>query len=260
MSGQQVMSGQQFEQEVKKFKWLLQQGYITPTEVSFYSNFYNIELTNIVNNFEGYEVLTPLFILSRPSRFDSIRKQLPQAEIADPFSKKFPMISLISLEKFINSLVNLKIPYFFFSLWLHRSYYDLSQSGLRLLSKLINMANNSSKHVIKSYNIPSSSEESGGLPTDLERVVCHFKKKLGEKVSCDDSDWWKYNLWHSSATSRATANGTTIGRKEIEKLALKYNVSPICLQYVIMYNKNPCHLSSFLLLEIKSQLSSSSSS
>jgi len=252
---------EQFEPEIKKFRWLLQQGYITPTEVSFYSNFYNIELTNIVN-FEGYEVLTPLFILSRPSRFNSIRKQLPQAEIADPISKKFPMISLISLEKFINSLVNLKIPYFFFSLWLHRSYYDLSQSGLRLLSKLINMANNSSKYIIKSYSIPlsPSSEESGELPTDLERVVCHFKKKLGEKVSCDDSDWWKYNLWNKSSATGTTTTNSTITRKEIEKLALKYNVSPICLQYVIMYNKNPCNLSPFLLLQIKSQLSSSSSS
>jgi len=256
------MSGQQqFEPEIKKFRWLLSQGYITPVEVSFYSNFYQIEMTTVVN-FEGHNVLAPLFILSRPSKFDSIKRQLLQAEIADPISKKFPVISLISLEKFINSLVNLKIPYYYFSLWLHRSYYDTPESGLILLSKLINMANNSSKYVIKSYNIPlsSSSEESGELPTDLERVVCHFKKKLGEKVSCDDSDWWKYNLWNKSSATGTTTTNSTITRKEIEKLALKYNVSPICLQYVIMYNKNPCNLSSFLLLQIKSQLSSSSSS
>jgi len=251
---------EQFEPEIKKFRWLLQQGYITSTEVSFYSNFYNIELTNIVN-FEGYEVLTPLFILSRPSRFDSIRKQLPQAEIADPISKKFPMISLISLEKFINTLVNLKIPYYFFSVWLHRSYNDIPESGQLLLSKFINMANSSYKYVIKSYNIPSSSSEEPALPTDLEKIICHFRKMLGNKDNCDDNDWWKYNLWNkSSVTGTTTANSTTtIGRKEIEKLALKYNVSPICLQYVIMYNKNPCHLSPFLLLQIKSDLSSSSS-
>ena len=248
------MSEQQFEPEVKKFKWLLSQGYITPTEISFYSNFYNIEMTTVVS-FEGREVLTPLVILVRPSRFDSVKRQLPQAEIADPYSKKFPVISLISLEKFINSLVNLKMPYFFFSLWLHRSYDDVPQSGLILLSKLINMANSSYKYVIKSYNIPAS-EEPGELPAELERIICHFRKMLGEKDSCDDSDWWRYNLWNKSST---TANNT-VTRKEIEKLALKYNVSPICLQYVIMYNKNPCHLSSFLLLQIKEQLSSSSSS
>jgi hypothetical protein len=251
-----TMSGhEQFEPEIKKFRWLLSQGYITPTELTFYSNFYSIELTTIVS-FQGHDVLTPLFIVSRPSRFDSIRKQLPQAEIADPIAKKFPLVSLISLEKFINSLVNLKIPYFFFSLWLHRSYYDIPEEGLRLLSKLINIANSSYKYVIKSYNISLSSEESE-LPADLERVVCHFRKMLDKKYNCDDNDWWKYNLWHkSNATSTATSN-ITITRKEIEKLALKYNVSPICLQYVIMYDKNPCNLSSFLLLEIKSHLSSS---
>ena len=249
------MSGhEQFEPEIKKFRWLLSQGYISPKELEFYSNFYEIQLTTIIN-FEGKEILTPLIIIARPSRFDSIRKQLPQAEIADPYSKKFPLVSLISLEKFINSLVNLKIPFYFFSVWLHRSYDNVPQSGLILLSKLISIANSSYKYIIKSYNIPSSSEESE-LPAELEKIICHFKKTLGEKYSCDDNDWWKYNLWHkSSATS--TATNITITRKEIEKLALKYNVSPICLQYVIMYNKNPCHLSSFLLLEIKSQLSSS---
>jgi hypothetical protein len=211
-------------------------------------------MTNIVN-LEGYEVLTPLFILSRPSKFDSIRKQLPQAEIADPISKKFPLISLTSLEKFINSLVNLKIPFYFFTLWLHRSYYDIPSGGLILLSKLITIANSSYKYIIKSYNIPSSEEESE-LPADLEKIICHFKKMLGEKDNCDDTVWWKYSLWNKSST---TANNS-ITRKEIEKLALKYNVSPICLQYVIMYNKNPCHLSSYLLLQIKSDLSSFSSS
>ncbi|ALG97062.1 hypothetical protein [Sulfolobus monocaudavirus SMV4] len=245
------MSGQ-FEQEVKKFQWLLTEGYITPQELAFYSNFYDIETTTIIN-FEGNEILAPLFILARPSRFDQIKRELSQAEIADPYSKKFPVISLISLEKFINSLVNLKIPFYFFSLWLHRSYYDIPSGGLILLSKLINMANSSYKYIIKSYNIPSSSEE---LPAELERVVCHFKKMLGEKDNCDDNDWWKYNLWNKSTTT----TNSTITRKEIEKLALKYNVSPICLQYVIMYNKNPCHLSSFLLLQIKSDLTSSSSS
>jgi|GEM_PF-1886112 len=248
------MSEQQFEPEIKKFRWLLSQGYISPKELEFYSNFYKIQLTTIIN-FEGNDLLTPLIIIARPSRFDSIKRQLPQAEIADPIAKKFPLVSLISLEKFINSLVNLKIPYYYFSLWLHRSYYDIPEAGQLLLSKLISIADSSYKYIIKSYNIPSLSEESE-LPADLERVVCHFKKMLDKKYNCDDNDWWKYNLWHkSNATST-----TTITRKEIEKLALKYNVSPICLQYVIMYDKNPCNLSPFLLLELKSQLSSSSSS
>ena len=252
---------EQFQPEVKKFKWLLSQGYINPAELAFYSNFYEIQMTTTIN-FEGNEILTPLFILARPSRFDQIKRELPQAEIADPLAKKFPLISLISLEKFINSLVNLKIPFYFFTLSLHRSYYDIPEVGLRLLSKLINIANSSYKYIIKTYNILSSaSEESGELPAELEKITCHFRKMLGNKDNCDDNDWWKYNLWNkSSVTGTTTANSTTtIGRKEIEKLALKYNVSPICLQYVIMYNKNPCHLSPFLLLQIKSDLSSSSS-
>ncbi len=53
---------QQFEPEVKKFRWLISQGYITPVEVSFYSNFYQIQMTTVVN-FEGHDVLTPLLIL-----------------------------------------------------------------------------------------------------------------------------------------------------------------------------------------------------
>ncbi len=103
----QLSKQQQFEPEIKKFKWLLTEGYITPQELAFYSNFYEIQMTTTIN-FEGSEILTPLFILARPSRFDQIKRELPQAEIADPIAKKFPLISLISLEKFINSLVNLK--------------------------------------------------------------------------------------------------------------------------------------------------------
>jgi hypothetical protein len=139
-----VSEQQQFEPEIKKFKWLLTEGYITPTELAFYSNFYDIEMTDVIN-YEGNDILTPLFIIARPSRFAELKMQLPQAEIADPISKKFPVISLISLEKFINSLANLKIPYYFFSVWLHRSYNDIPESGQLLLSKLIKIANSSYK-------------------------------------------------------------------------------------------------------------------
>ncbi len=40
---------EQFEPEIKKFRWLLNQGYITPKELEFYSNFYEIQLTTIIN-------------------------------------------------------------------------------------------------------------------------------------------------------------------------------------------------------------------
>jgi hypothetical protein len=46
---------EQFEPEVKKFRWLISQGYITPRELEFYSNFYEIQMTSIVN-FEGKEI------------------------------------------------------------------------------------------------------------------------------------------------------------------------------------------------------------
>jgi len=239
---------QQFEPEVKKFKWLLQQGYITPTEISFYSNFYDIEMTSTVN-FEGKEILTPLIIIARPSRFKNIEKQLPQAEIADPYSKKFPLISLISVEKFINSLVNLKIPYFFFSLFLHESYNDAPSQVHALLHTLLQLANSSNKYVIKYYNIL---EEPLPVSSDLQKIVCHFRKMLGEDSNCDDNDWWKYNLW-----GKSTTNTSAIDRKMIEKLALQYNISPICVHYVLAYNKNPCHLSSDTVEKIKSDLSSS---
>jgi len=237
----------EFEPEIKKFRWLISQGYITPQEIMFYSNFYDIQMTSIIN-FQEYELLTPLFIVSRPSKFSQIKREIPQAEIADPYSKKFPLISLISLEKFINSLVTIKIPFFFFTLWLHRSYSDAPPQVHGLLHTLIDLANTSNKYVIKSYNIIPV-----GLPvnSELQKIVCHFKKMLGEDSSCDDTDWWKYNLWGRSTTS------TSIDRKLIEKLALQYNISPICIHYIIYYNKNICGLSSDVINKIKSDLSSS---
>ena len=238
---------EQFEPEIKKFRWLLNSGYITPKELEFYSNFYDIQMTSIIN-FQAYELMTPLFILARPSKFSDIKKQLPQAEIADPISRKFPLISLISVEKFINSLVNLKIPYFFFSVFLHESYYNAPPQVHALLHTLIDLANSSNRYVIKYYNIK---EEPLPVSSDLQKIVCHFKKMLGEDSNCDDNDWWKYNLWGKST------NNTTVDRKIIEKLALQYNISPICVHYVLTYNKNPCHLSSDTVEKIKSQLSSS---
>ena len=237
----------EFEPEVKKFRWLISQGYITPQELAFYSNFYQIEMTTLVN-FEGYEVLTPLIVIVRPSKFDQVKRELPQAEIADPISRKFPLISLVSLEKFINSLVTMKIPFFFFTLWLHRSYSDAPPQVHGLLYSLIDLANTSNKYVIKSYNVipiklPATNE--------LQKIVCHFKKMLGDKDnSCDDVEWWKYNLW-------GNRNTTSVDRKMIEKLALKYNVSPICIHYILTYNKNVCGLSADVINEIKSDLSSS---
>ena len=237
---------EQFQPEVKKFKWLLTEGYITPQELAFYSNFYDIQMTSIIN-FHAYELLTPLFIIARPSKFSDIKKQLSQAEIADPYSKKFPLISLISVEKFINSLVSLKIPYFFFSVLLHESYYNAPPQVHALLYTLFQLANSSNKYVIKYYNIK---EEPLPVSSDLQKIVYHFKKMLGDNSNYDDSDWWKYNLWGKSTTN------TAVDRKMIEKIALQYNISPICVHYVVLYNKNPCHLSSDIINKIKSDLSS----
>jgi len=241
----------EFEPETKKFKWMLSQGYITPKELEFYSNFYEIQMTNIIN-FEGKEILTPLFILSRPSRFDNIKRELPQAEIADPIVKKFPLVSMVSLEKFINSLVTLKIPYYFFSVFLEKSYYNAPSHIHALLHTLIDIANSSNRYVIKSYNILQI--ESVPASNDLYKIICHFRKMLGEDSNCDDNDWWKYNLWSNRSTN------TAVDRKLIEKLALRYNISPICVHYIIYYNKNVCGLSSDVIQKIKSDLSSSSSS
>jgi len=242
------MSEQQFEPEIKKFRWLLSQGYISPKELEFYSNFYEIQLTTIIN-FEGKEILTPLIIIARPSRFAEIKREIPQAEIADPYTRKFPLISLISVEKLINSLVETKIPYFFFSVWLHKSYHNAPPQVHALLYTLLQLANNSNKYVIKHYNIIPVE-----LPvnSDLQKIVCHFKKRLGEDSTCNDNDWWKYNLW-----GKNTISTSTVDRKLIEKLALQYNISHVCVHYIIYYNKNICGLSSDIVNKIKSHLSSS---
>jgi len=248
-----TVNEQQFEPEIKKFKWLLNRGYITPKELEFYSNFYQIETTTIVN-FKGHDVLTPLFILAKPSQFNDIKKELPQAEIADPISRKFPVVSLLSLEKFINSLVNLKIPYLFFSLFLHNSYNPPQQVYI-LLSALIELANISNRHIIKPYNIkikPLPLEEPIPVSNQLYKIICNYKKMLGERVECDEGEWWKYNLW-----GKDTISTSTVDRKVIEKLAVQYNISPICVHYIIYYNKNICGLSTDIINKIKSHLSSS---
>ncbi|AON96446.1 structural protein [Acidianus two-tailed virus 2] len=130
-----------YQPEIDKLLTLYQKGFIDKDMVDLASKILGIELDlvdfkQIGNNL----VRMPIIIIAKPSYFGRIKQQIPEADIADPYSKKYPIISLLSLEKTINTLANAKMPWKRFSIVIDSSYTtDIPQSAVALLTGLLDI-------------------------------------------------------------------------------------------------------------------------
>jgi len=221
---------EEFEAERKKFEELFMRGYITGDALKLAYNILgitgaNVNVIEITDNGEEVRLITPVIIIAKPSFYAGLKQVIPNAEVADPYIQKFPAISLLSLEKTINSLATLKIPYKTFTIYLHSSYWNTPANAVELINMLIHELNQSG------YNIAFKTfrEEFSRVVFTMElmKVLCHLKKKLGKTTECDDNEWWKYNLWGRN-------DFIEVDMQRVEKIALKTNAPPSAVKYIIL--------------------------
>lgn len=220
---------EEFEAERKKFEELFIRGYITEDALTLAYNILgitgaNVNVIEITDNDEEVRLITPVIIIAKPSVYPTLKQAIPNAEVADPYIQKFPAISLLSLEKTINSLATLKIPYKTFTVYLHSSYWNTPANAVELINLLIGLLNQNG------YNVAFKTFREFGqvvITIELMKVLCHLKKKLGRNDNCDDNEWWKYDLWGSG-------NFIEVDMQRVEKIALKTNVPPSAVKYIIL--------------------------
>jgi len=223
-----IFSEEEFEAERKKFQFLYTNGYISQDQLKLAYNILGItvdtEVIEFLDNDKEVRLITPVIIIAKPSIYPTLKQSIPNAEVADPYIQKFPAISLLSLEKLINSLATLKIPYKTFTIYLHSSYWNTPANAVELINMLIHELNQNG------YSIAFRSFREFGqviITMELMKVLCHLKKKLGKTDNCDDNEWWKYNLWGSD-------NFIEIDMGKVQKIALKTNVPPSAAKYIIL--------------------------
>jgi hypothetical protein len=220
---------EEFEAERKKFEELFMRGYITEDALKLAYNILGItgvdvNVVEFVDNGEEVRLIAPVIIIAKPSIYPTLKQIIPNAEIADPYIQKFPAISLLSLEKTINSLATLKMPYKTLTIYLHSSYWNAPPNVVELINLLIGLLNQSG------YNVTFRAFKEFSqvvITTDLMKVLCHLKKKLGKATDCDDAEWWKYDLW-------GKGNFIEVDMGKVEKIALKTNVTPSAIKYIIL--------------------------
>jgi hypothetical protein len=220
---------EEFEAEKKKFQFLYTNGYISQDQLKLAYNILGItvedaEIIEFLDNGEEVRLITPVIIIAKPSVYPTLKQAIPNAEVADPYIQKFPMVSLLSLEKTINSLATLKIPWKTFTIYLHSSYWNIPSNAVELMQLLIHELNQNG------YNIAFRSFREFSqvvITMELMKVLCHLKKKLGKTDNCDDTEWWKYDLWGSD-------NFIEIDMGKVQKIALKTNVPPSAAKYIIL--------------------------
>ena len=219
---------EEFEAEKKKFQFLYTNGYISQDQLKLAYNILGItvedaEVIEFTDNGE-VRLITPVIIIAKPSVYPTLKQSISNAEVADPYIQKFPAVSLLSLEKTINSLATLKIPWKTFTIYLHSSYWNTPSNAVELIQLLIGLLNQNGYNIVfKSFKEFSQVI----ITTDLMKVLCHLKKKLGKTDNCDDTEWWKYNLWGSD-------NFIEIDMGKVQKIALKTNVPPSAAKYIIL--------------------------
>jgi hypothetical protein len=223
---------EEFEAEKKKFQFLYTNGYVTKEQLKLAYTILGITIdseTEVIEFVDGEDVeevrlITPVIIISKPSIYPALKQSIPNAEVADPYIQKFPMISLLSLEKTINSLATLKIPYKTFTIYLHSSYWNAPANAVELINMLIHELNQNG------YNVTFRTFKKFSqvaVTMELMKVLCHLRKKLGKTDNCDDTEWWKYDLWGSD-------NFIEVDMGKVEKIALKTNVPPSAVKYIIL--------------------------
>ncbi|MFP3307515.1 MAG: hypothetical protein RXN93_09325 [Thermocladium sp.] len=225
-----IFSEEEFEAEKKKFQFLYTNGYISQDQLKLAYNILGItvdptEVIEFVDNSEEVRLITPVIIIAKPSIYPTLKQSIPNAEVADPYIQKFPAISLLSLEKTINSLATLKIPYKTFTVYLHSSYWNTPANAVELINLLIGLLNQNG------YNVAFKTFREFGqvvITIELMKVLCHLKKKLGRNDNCDDNEWWKYDLWGGRS------NFIEVDMQRVEKIALKTNVPPSAVKYIIL--------------------------
>jgi hypothetical protein len=226
---------EEFEAEKKKFQFLYTNGYISKDQLKLAYNILGITVgdTEVIefvdNNGEEVRLITPVIIVSKPSVYAGLKQIIPNAEVADPYIQKFPAISLLSLEKTINSLATLKVPWKTFTVYVHSSYWNITPQAVLLLKLLIGELNQHGYNIILKMfkEFGDNSEGEYDLSDQLKKVLCHVRKKLG-KAQCDDNEWWKYDLWGSGN------NFVEVNMQKIEKVALKFGVMPAVAKYIII--------------------------
>ena len=229
---------EEFEAEKKKFQFLYTNGYIMKDQLKLAYNILGItvdaeaEVVEFVdNNGEEVRLITPVIIVSKPSIYAGLKQIIPNAEVADPYIQKFPAISLLSLEKTINSLAALKIPWKTFTVYVHSSYWNITPQAALLLKLLIDELNQNGYNIILKMfrEFKEDSEGEYDLSDQLKKVLCHLRKKLGKaQAQCDDNEWWKYDLWGSGN------NFVEVDMQKVEKIALKLGVMPAAAKYIII--------------------------
>jgi len=220
---------EEFEAERKKFEELFIRGYISEDALKLAYNILGItgggsDVVEITDNGKEVRLIAPVIIIAKPSIYPTLKQSIPNAEVADPYIQKFPAISLLSLEKTINSLATLKIPWKTFTIYLHSSYWNTPPNAVELIQLLINELNQNG------YNIAFKTFKEFSQVTitmDLMKVLCHLEKKLG-KANCDDNEWWKYDLWGGRT------NFIEVDMVKVQKIALKTNVPPSAVKYIIL--------------------------
>ncbi|AON96511.1 virion structural protein [Bicaudavirus pozzuoliense] len=257
--------------EIDKLLMLYQKGFIDKDMVDLASKILGIELDLGDYKQIGKSLIkVPIIIIAKPSHFGEIKQEIPEAEIADPYSKKYPIISLLSLEKTINTLTNAKMPWKRFSIFIDASYTtDIPQSAVALLNGLIDILRKAG-YDVKLYTKYGEEpitldEESASRFVSMEnpnlaKILCHAKKVQGLDKTCDDSRWWEYDLWGNRKKN-------VIDQDKVRQIALKYNVSPVLVRYIANSIGNPRSLRRYaesfnvpeqLVMDIAKELSSSS--
>ena len=226
-----IFSEEEFEAEKMKFQFLYTNGYISRDQLKLAYNMLGVtvdstEVIEFMDGEEGEEVrlITPVIIISKPSVYAGLKQVIPNAEVADPYIQKFPAVSLLSLEKTINSLATIKLPWKTFTIYLHSSYWNAPPNAVELINMLIHELNQNG------YNIAFKTFKEFSQVTitmELMKVLCHLRKKLGKTTECDDNEWWKYNLWGRN-------NFIEVDMQRVEKIALKTNAPPSAVKYIIL--------------------------